>query len=532
MRDLQTKSLRIRRYKRRLLLALVCMSATPVLADSPAAPSASIQSNPFFNAGASLSANDVHLASGQNQSIIRLKPIGKAIGLKSLSKPENKPALPQDVSRSKMTIESVPSLIQTNPLVRSNHREDTKLVDVDILPAQSPAASTSPQRHSTIMLMPSSSTPSVQKSRPVQKSTRSIQDSVRPVRNGDLAHESVPESPVVEPQVVEPTNKKPTATKAPVLRANSPQSPEPVRFSLSDRQRPTGQTTAPSDEIEPPVFESNAVESNAVESTDVASAGSNVRAMPAVAESLGPVQLKSAPESVAIPREKVQPVSPTPTRSDASIVSRQRDVATQNKFIKRYRPPVEVKSVPLQIERTATDESSTTAPVEVVPAFAPGSVAMIGKSAVAPTKLEMDLAQVCSLTLGGKLHTVKVADTSVCKVVATGSNQLKLIGTSEGITQLVVLAEGSESGKDPLQRTFQIHVTDAPQSTGHSLNETCDLLNRSVQETFPACEVLVMQRDNELMVAGRCDSQASAKKIMRMVRRTCLIPVRDELIVE
>ena len=36
----------------------------------------------------------------------------------------------------------------------------------------------------------------------------------------------------------------------------------------------------------------------------------------------------------------------------------------------------------------------------------------------------------------------------------------------------------------------------------------------------------------ELWVTGACESQDSAEKIVRMVRKSCLIPVRDQLTVK
>ena len=164
------------------------------------------------------------------------------------------------------------------------------------------------------------------------------------------------------------------------------------------------------------------------------------------------------------------------------------------------------------------------APVRGLQASSPNKQAKLRK---APTRLHITKAQVRSLTIGGHVRRIDVGDQGVCQAIATGPNQLKLIGTGNGVTRLVVWADTKNS---PTRvRTFEIHVEEAIEATGASLRGKTRMLNDSILHMFPNADVSVQQERDRLIVAGDCDSEAEAKKIIRMVRKTCLIPVRDEI---
>ena len=140
--------------------------------------------------------------------------------------------------------------------------------------------------------------------------------------------------------------------------------------------------------------------------------------------------------------------------------------------------------------------------------------------------LRMNFAQVRSLTVGGRLKQVRVLDESVCQAVTAGDNQVKLIGTGNGVTQLVVWAELGEERTSKIQ-AFEVLV-DSHEEAG-TADESLDTLDQSIARAYPDCRVVLDHRGDHLVVRGQCPSERSAKSILRMVRRTCLIPVHDEL---
>ena len=78
-------------------------------------------------------------------------------------------------------------------------------------------------------------------------------------------------------------------------------------------------------------------------------------------------------------------------------------------------------------------------------------------------------------------------------------------------------------------RAFEIHVNEVAPTEGNSIESTTELLNQSIQKVFPRSQAKVQLVRGELWVTGSCESQDSAERIIRMVRKSCLIPVRDQL---
>ena len=206
-----------------------------------------------------------------------------------------------------------------------------------------------------------------------------------------------------------------------------------------------------------------------------------------------------------------------------------------------FRPPVAVTKVPSPYRRgpsqrgpsqrvDAQAETVTAKPSAKVQPVAEMNLAARGKSTTSSnhklTPLYMKSAQVKSLTVGGELREVRVADPSVCRAVASGPNQVKLIGTGNGVTQLVVWAQTDEPNQPIRMRAFQVHVDQVDRG-----GATPELLDQSIRAAFPQCRVVLSEEGGELIVSGQCDSEESAEKIIRMIRKTCLVPVQDRLIV-
>lgn len=218
----------------------------------------------------------------------------------------------------------------------------------------------------------------------------------------------------------------------------------------------------------------------------------------------------------------------------------------------RYRPPVAIAAPPLAVERPATDPAASIVrpTVKTVAALELDSTELnsiersqpsqespsvfetksAGASGSQHVQLHLDAAQVRSLTIGGKLRRVQVADDRICQAIATGASELKLIGVSDGRTQLSVWADPADGGETQ-QRIFNVRVGGRSESAGHSIGDAIAMLNRSIDNAFPMAQVTVRQLRDRLVVSGHCASEDSATEIIRLVRKTCLIPVRDELVV-
>mgnify|MGYP001827240940 CR=1 FL=1 len=132
------------------------------------------------------------------------------------------------------------------------------------------------------------------------------------------------------------------------------------------------------------------------------------------------------------------------------------------------------------------------------------------------------------MTIGGDLKAVTVGDKTICQAFEAGASLFKLIGTGLGKTTLTIWAD-VKPGEPTRTQSFEIEVSDGVNATGDKVAERTTLLNESIDQAFPRASVVVSQRGGELSVTGRCETEAEAKQIIRMVRKSCLVPVKDHL---
>ena len=262
-------------------------------------------------------------------------------------------------------------------------------------------------------------------------------------------------------------------------------------------------------------------------------------------EPIAPIQLDDESEAppVAINiAEQLQPAPKAIYRSEpavaAPVPAPEPTLARQ-----RFRPPVAVDSPPIAVVRSGTSAMPENSVAAVQSAEAPvleqEATLLEKKDEIAehpesprkgashPAVLRMSRAQVRSLTIGGYVRRVAVGDKNICQAFAAGPNQLKLIGTGNGVTRLVVWADKSDSSPTSVRR-FDVYVEDKA-AASESTADKATVLNESIRRAFPTSHVFVQQMKDALVVNGHCDDEETAKKIVRMIRKTCLIPVRDEI---
>ncbi|NNE01295.1 MAG: hypothetical protein HKN47_28615 [Pirellulaceae bacterium] len=329
-------------------------------------------------------------------------------------------------------------------------------------------------------------------------------------------------------------------------------SSDPVFFSMSDSEQAPGtdedsSTASSSDVADSKEVASDEAKSDlaASELADNGSADDELKpiAIPVaspetpqpVVDLAEPVGLQPIPHEVADSSDELRAIAPEPQppvaiyRSEpvlpAPVANDRMSIVGQ----KRYRPPVAVDAPPVAIE-SATASAPTVQPALSNPMASAKSKSSLtaGSHKKTMTQLRLSRAQVRSLTIGGNVRRITVADQNVCRAIAAGPNQVKLIGTGNGVTQLVVWAD-TDNDTPTRVRAFEIHVEDAIEATGDSVVQKTYMLNQSIAAAFPNVNVSVQQYRDHLIVSGDCDTEDQARKIVRMVRKTCLVPVRDEI---
>ena len=463
------------------------------------------------------------ILSGDDASAVRLKPIGAAIGLHPIGSPK----LPSD-GRSAMTIEMPPSApVRTNPMLASEHHENRELVPAELMEPDGPTFSDSSElsfrppakvkacTSAEIQSKPVETVELVEdelvtRSQPILFSMSDDEDALPAISEAEqrvVPEQAVEAAPMPEPAVPEPV----------VIERGGEYSEEEMamlKLMLNEEDELSSEVIADSAPADLQPFET----SERIQSHDPAK----------------PIAIDLVPHI-----------------DETNVISSDSRTASLRK--KRYRPPVDVKSVPLGSERGPLDPTASIVRPVVTAVVAPqldgsqtnnldasqtqsnarvvldmGDAKMPAAGSSQPIPLYINLAQVRSLTVEGELRRVSVQNPNICRAFTSGSSQIKLIGAGSGVTRLVVWADTATNMPTKV-RQFDIHVQDAVAATNDSVGDKVSVLNRTIAKTFPSAQVDVHMQDSELVISGNCDSEASAKQIVRMVRKACLVPVRDEL---
>lgn len=516
------------------------------------------QSNPFCVAeteAVAFTQREV-LPAAQQASVMQLRPLmmpqqgsaaARALAENGSDLAGNRRDLAENGSIIAETIaipaETNPSAVYENPLVTGNTIQPVSGPVYDVFSGPAGNVGTA---NSTIMLMPPRNphlAPEVVELSPETD-----------LQAGFLADASVPLSdPIAMPSPLElgnsesvehlevaGTNRLPQPIQVPTAEPIvAEEDSGPVTFSLTD----LGGDEEPVDVIaksKANLYPESEAEIEPETEVEPEPAGESIASAIAPAERLVQPIVIDDPSSLT-PINEVAGATRVNRFADRSAVAElvpKRDVSLH---AKRYRPPVAVHPVPAAFDVSEAAPQFFVQPVMESPLLEQevGKVdgnledkaenASIARSKLVP--LHLNQAQVRSLTMGAEVSRVRIADTSVCQAFAAGPNQLKLIGTGSGVTELVVFAKPVAPGAKERIRAFEIHVGGTVEATGDAIGDKAEMLNQSIAEAFPDADVLVRLENGKLVAMGSCSSERAAKKIIRMVRSTCLIPVQDQLVV-
>ncbi len=536
MRKTLTSEMRRQRCQRRAVLAaLILATAAPsIAADSTSdglrivsplplsanATSNRVQDNPFCEPVlVPLSNPLVQLASDRQVSPIRMKPIGVAVGLRSIGEPDSPP--PPVI----LITPPATSQIQINPLIGSLHHDQAPESEITVSESAN-LVKRAPETFSAQAAV----TP-----QPKVLSFEPVNDPVIETTDALVAEELL--STVETDQ--EPADDELVGQNLVSQEAEfDTDESEPVMFSLSDLD-PEEPASEESDFVDPS-SELGGIQpitiDDPVNPTTSRKPSTSSKPVVGMAEPLVPIDFASD----MLPSLKTAPgdihSSATVKESGSGVVASL--VSNAN----RYRPPVAVSTSPVPLIRNESTEGiSLVRPAvtrvetlnldDALPTLAETQLTLSQLQVVqasAAIDLHMNKTQVRTLTIGGTFRRISLADQAICQAVNSGSNELKLIGTGCGVTELTIWAD-TGNGQEPKVRVFRIHVEDAVDTKGEAVTDKAETLNQSIARAFPNCRVQLRQENGQLVVAGDCDSDKSASGILRMVRKTCLIPVVDEL---
>ena len=140
--------------------------------------------------------------------------------------------------------------------------------------------------------------------------------------------------------------------------------------------------------------------------------------------------------------------------------------------------------------------------------------------------VELECLSATSMDLTGKITTLAVQDESVCKVLHNGRT-VSLVGNQVGTTLVQIWT--SELGDTP--QVIRVNVAQQRGKVQATRNEVKDI-KQVITQGFPRADVnIISKQDGAIEVLGTTDSEESAKRILELVRKLYLVPVKDKLTV-
>lgn len=135
--------------------------------------------------------------------------------------------------------------------------------------------------------------------------------------------------------------------------------------------------------------------------------------------------------------------------------------------------------------------------------------------------------EVRAIAIDSPVAHVQSDNMAVCAVLKSASGLVQVIATGEGTTRLSVHVVGKD-GVEKINR-YEVAVGEVRASSVDSPESIAMTLTQTVQSAFPGANVLVSAEAGRLVVTGSCTDEDAARRMLRMIRSACAIPVVDRV---
>ncbi len=151
-------------------------------------------------------------------------------------------------------------------------------------------------------------------------------------------------------------------------------------------------------------------------------------------------------------------------------------------------------------------------------------------SASVHSTLRIPLHASQSIRFGGKVLRTVPENRTVCRSIVSGVHEVALISRNAGITRVAVELEDRNGRTKPI--VLQVEVAGPWSQSETNMVRDLGIIEQTIREIHQDSQVsIVRNKDGSLIVAGTAASEASARSILSMVRRVCLVPIKDQIVV-
>jgi len=122
----------------------------------------------------------------------------------------------------------------------------------------------------------------------------------------------------------------------------------------------------------------------------------------------------------------------------------------------------------------------------------------------------------------------EVDDTTVCRAIVTADGEVALLPGKVGVTRATLWVK--EANGQSKVETADIQVGEVlPIANTDSVE--LGKLNDSLQRLYPSTSLRVVASDRCIEICGEADSEQQAREVLQLVRKLCLVPVKDKVTV-
>ena len=140
--------------------------------------------------------------------------------------------------------------------------------------------------------------------------------------------------------------------------------------------------------------------------------------------------------------------------------------------------------------------------------------------------VELECLGATTIDLSGKLVAVAVQDESVCKALHN-ERTVSLVGNQVGTTLVQIWT--ADLGNKP--QVIRVNVSQ-PWGKVQATRSDVNSIKQVIAQGFPRSDVNIVSKDDGTFeVRGTTDSEESARRILELVRKLYLVPVKDKLTV-
>lgn len=122
----------------------------------------------------------------------------------------------------------------------------------------------------------------------------------------------------------------------------------------------------------------------------------------------------------------------------------------------------------------------------------------------------------------------EVDDTSVCRAIVTADGEVALLPGKVGVTRATLWVK-EPNGQSKVE-TADIQVGEVlPIDNADSVE--IGRLNESLRRLYPNTTLQVVASDRCIEICGEADTEQQAREVLQLVRKLCLVPVKDKVTV-